>query len=130
MGLGDIGGTPALPPRRWASSIGGTKSRAPQGRAVPLLLIGGASGLLYVVGGTQRALQRGTTSEGAAFLLPTVLYLLATLGLFGLYLLLLVRCRRGEFGSRRARILSMTLPVLFNVLLILVPPSFSIDLLS
>jgi hypothetical protein len=106
-------------------------SRAPKGRADQLLLIGGASGLLYaVVGGTQRALQRGTTSEGAAFLLPTVLYLLATLGLFGLYLLLLVRCRRGGFGSHRARVLAMTLPVLFNVLLILVPPSFSIDLLS
>jgi hypothetical protein len=91
----------------------------------PCLLIGGASGLLYaVVGGTQHALQQGTTSEGAAFLLPIILYLLATLGLFGLYLLLLVRCHRGEFGSRRARILSMTLPVLFNVLLILVPPSF------
>jgi hypothetical protein len=96
MGLGDIGGTPALPPRRWASSIGGTKNRAPEGRALPLLLIGGASGLLYaVVGGTQHALQQGTTSEGAAFLLPTVLYLLATLGLFGFYLLLLVRCGRG-----------------------------------
>jgi alpha-1,6-mannosyltransferase len=96
-----------------------------------VLLIGGGSGLLYaVVGGTQLALQRGTTAEGASFLLPTVLYLLATLGLFALYLLLLVKCRRGGFGSRRALVLAMTLPVLFNVLLILVPPSFSIDLLS
>jgi alpha-1,6-mannosyltransferase len=55
---------------------------------------------------------------------------LATLGLFALYLLLLVWCRRGGFGSSRAVVFAMTLPVLFNVLFILVPPSFSIDLLS
>jgi hypothetical protein len=96
MGLGDIGGTPALPPRRWASSIGGTKNRAPEGRALPLLLIGAANGLLYaVVAGTQHALQRGTTSGGRGVPSPYRPVPVATLGLFGFYLLLLVRCGRG-----------------------------------
>ena len=64
-----------------------------------VVLIGVASGLLYaVVLGAQRAMQRGPMFEGAALRLQTGLYLLATLGLFALYVLLLLRCRGGAFG--------------------------------
>jgi hypothetical protein len=95
------------------------------------VLIGVASGLLYaVLLGTQRAMQRAHSIEGVELQLQTGLYLLATLGLFALYVLLLLMCRGGAFGTRRARILAFGFPVVFNVLLALVPPSLSIDLLS
>jgi alpha-1,6-mannosyltransferase len=106
-------------------------SRSTGGPRLPVWLIGVVSGLLYaVVAGTQRAIQRAPIIEGTAPALQTGLYLMATLGLFALYALLLLMCRKGAFGTRRARIFAFSFPVLFNVLYVFVPPSLSIDLLS
>jgi hypothetical protein len=97
-----------------------------------VLVVGAVSGLLYVVlASAQGAIQRGPQPGGAAGLpLQIALYVAATIGLFALFGLLLVACSRAGLQSRSARMLAIGLPVLFNVLWILTPPSLSIDLLS
>ena len=97
-----------------------------------VLVAGAGSGLLYV--GTvvaQRALQHGPGPDSAeGLLLQIALYMTATIGLFAFYGRLLVVCRRGGLRSRGARMLAVGFPILFNLLLLLVPPGLSIDLLS
>jgi alpha-1,6-mannosyltransferase len=97
-----------------------------------VLLAGTGSGLLYL--GTamaQRFLQHGPGPDGATgLLLQIVLYVTATIGLFGFYGGLLVVCRSGGLHKRGARMLAVGLPVVVNLLLLLVPPGLSIDLLS
>jgi alpha-1,6-mannosyltransferase len=97
-----------------------------------LLFIGAASGVLYgVVEITQRAIQQ-RPSAGALGAVPVAfgLYLLATIGLFALFAVLLRMCRRGAINARRTLVLALGFPVLFNVLFVLTPPNLSIDLLS
>jgi alpha-1,6-mannosyltransferase len=97
-----------------------------------VLVAGTGSGLLYL--GTamaQRFLQHGPGPDGATgLLLQIVLYVMATIGLFAFYGGLLVVCRNGGLHNRGARMLAVGLPVVFNLLLLLVPPGLSIDLLS
>jgi alpha-1,6-mannosyltransferase len=97
-----------------------------------VLVVGAGSGLLYVgLASAQRAIQRGPRPDGAAgLLLQIALYVTATIGLFALYGLLLMACRRASLPTRSVRVLAIGVPVLFNIVLILLPPSLSIDLLS
>jgi alpha-1,6-mannosyltransferase len=93
------------------------------GRA--LLLIGIASGMLYVVVlVAQRVIQRGPRTGGL------IAYVTATIGLFVLFAALLRICAKGGLPTRGTRVLAIAFPVLFNLLFVLVPPNFSIDLLS
>jgi alpha-1,6-mannosyltransferase len=97
-----------------------------------LLFIGAVSGALYgVVEITQRAIQQ-RPSAGALAAVPVALglYLLATIALFALFAILLRMCRTGAINARRTLLLALGFPVLFNILFVLTPPNFSIDLLS
>jgi alpha-1,6-mannosyltransferase len=105
--------------------------RVPSGMS-SVLMVGTGSGLLYsAMAMAQRALHQGPGPDRAMGLPPQIIpYVAATLGLFALYCRLLVVCGRGGLRTRNARMLAIGLPMLFNALLLLLPPSLSIDLLS
>jgi alpha-1,6-mannosyltransferase len=97
-----------------------------------LILVGAGSGLLYAATyAAQRGL-RGNSTPLATRLprLDILLYLVATVGLFLLYGLLLMICRRGGLGTPRARVLAFAFPVAFNIAFLAAAPNLSIDLLS
>jgi hypothetical protein len=95
-----------------------------------VLWIGVLSGGLYAaVAVSQRAIQIDPR-HGVLGSVPLRLgvYLVATVGLFALYVVLLSRTH--ALRTRRMRLIAIGFPLLFNVLFVLVPPSFSIDVLS
>jgi hypothetical protein len=97
-----------------------------------LLLCGAGSGVLHVaVYLTQRVIQRGPDSAGGLpFVATLAAYALATCGLFTLYALVVVACRRGRIATRRERRLAILIPVVFNVVLLPTQPALSIDIYS
>lgn len=107
---------------------------------LPVLLIGGASGALYLlVYRTQRALYhltfdgvtvREVAADRTPMLVQSAAYYGATLALFALYVGLLALCRRGGLRDRRACALALVFPVLFNLGMLLGRPYLSIDLYS
>jgi len=112
--------------------------------ALRVAVIGLASGVLYLVvyvaqwaifrnGLDQEVagtLLRGDPADGSRLLLQGGAYYGATLLLFVLYGWLLVLCRRGLLRDRRARLLAVLFPVLFNAGLLLGHPYQSIDALT
>jgi alpha-1,6-mannosyltransferase len=100
--------------------------------AALVALIGVGSGLLYAaVYAAQRGLKGGPGRPPVAVpRFQLVLYVVATVGLFVLYLLLLMMCRRNGLAARRTRLLAFGFPVIFNVLFMLSAPNLSIDLFS
>jgi hypothetical protein len=101
------------------------------GEVWSVLVIGVASGLLYVVVvATERRIQGSSSSgETSASQLDGV-FVIATLAMFALFGALLLICSRGGLVTRKARVIAIAFPVLFNVVLVFVPPRLSIDLLS
>jgi len=108
--------------------------------ALPVLLIGIVSGMLYLLTyQAQRALYhltfdgvalRGIASDRTPLLGQSALYYGATIGLFALYVWLLALCRQGALRDRRVRTLALLFPVLFNLGLLLGRPYLAIDLAS
>jgi hypothetical protein len=92
-----------------------------------VLAAGLASGLLYLaMYAGQRAIHRGP--DGAALPAGIALYLVATIGLFALYVYLLRMFRRPlRTGVRRV---AVGLPVLYGLLWLGTAPVFSIDVFS
>jgi len=107
-------------------------------QALPVLLIGLISGVLYLLTyQAQRALYhltfdgvalRGITSNRTPLLAQSALYYGTTIGLFALYVWLLALCRQGALRDRRVCTLAVLFPVLFNLGLLLGRPYLSIDL--
>jgi len=107
-------------------------------QALPVLLIGLISGVLYLLTyQAQRALYhltfdgvalRGITSNRTPLWGQSALYYGTTIGLFALYVWLLALCRRGALRDRRVCTLAVLFPVLFNLGLLLGRPYLSIDL--
>jgi alpha-1,6-mannosyltransferase len=77
----------------------------------------------------RRWLDDSADSDASLSRLDVVVFVIATLLLFALFAALLLRLRRDP-PARDIRILAIVFPVAFNVLLMFVPPSTSIDLLS
>ncbi len=63
-------------------------------------------------------------------LAPFVVYTAVTIGLFALFITLLVLCARYGPFTRRQRVLAISFPIVFNVAFLFTPPTLSIDLLS
>jgi alpha-1,6-mannosyltransferase len=107
----------------------GARTVSPQKRAV--LMLGAASAVLYAIAAiTQRRwLDDSADADASISPLEVVVFVIATLLVFALFAALLRRFR-SEPPSRDARILAIAFPVAFNALLVFVPPSTSIDLLS
>ena len=85
------------------------------------------NGLDQEVAGT---LLRGDPADGSRLLLQGGAYCGATLLLFVLYGWILILCRRGLLLDRRARLLAVSFPVLFNAGLLLGHSYQSIDALT
>lgn len=102
---------------------------SPQKRTV--LIVGAVSAVLYAVtaAAQRRWLQDSADSDASLFWVDVVVFVIATLLLFALFAALLRRFRWDPPASD-IRILAIVFPVAFNVLLVFVPPSTSIDLLS
>jgi hypothetical protein len=127
-----------LPLRRSAN-----QSRGRFGGTPLIMVAGAASAALYLSSLlTQRAMFRnglhsdvlfpdpGNAADRSALLWQYGGYLISTLGLFALYALVLIRCRRGELGRGMERAWSLAFPILFNLLLIPVAPHLSRDIFS
>ncbi len=96
-------------------------------RASRIVIAGVASGLLYVaMYMSQRALHGGPGSEG--FSAGIVLYLVVTVGLFAIYVYLLLLFRRPLLGW--VRVVALGLPVLYSLLWLPTAPVFSSDVLA
>ena len=120
--------------------------RLEHGRRDGLLVaaIGVLSGGLYIVGyAAQRAVfvngqasnvageaVRGTPPDGERLALELGVYWGATAGLFLLYALILILCRRGDLRDGRAALLALSFPALFNVGLLFGRPYQSMDALT
>jgi alpha-1,6-mannosyltransferase len=107
-------------------------ARRPSSALFRLLAIGSLSGVLYfITNSTQRliAQDRGLDGIAGASRQP-VLYVGATLGLFGLYSWFLMICRRGELRRPDVRAVAVVMPIVFNGLFLLAMPSLTIDTLS
>ncbi len=120
--------------------------RLEHGRRDGLLVaaIGVLSGGLYIVGyAAQRAVfingqaanvagevVRGTPPDAERLALELGVYWGATAGLFLLYALILVLCRRGDLRDGRAALLALSFPALFNVGLLFGRPYQSMDALT
>jgi alpha-1,6-mannosyltransferase len=114
-----------------SSSAGEGKERASRIAGRSVLLIGVASGLLYLaVVAIQTRIHAPASPDGASGSSAYAVFVIATLSLFALYGGLLFICARGHLVSKRAGVIAFAFPVVFNVLLILAPPRLSIDLLS
>jgi alpha-1,6-mannosyltransferase len=111
-----------------ARRAGDDVESAKAARAKTRILIASlASGVLYVaVHLAQRAVHRGP--DGDTFAAGISLYLIATLGVFTLYVWLLALCRRPLQG--RIRILALGLPVLYSLLWLPAAPVFSSDVFA
>lgn len=95
--------------------------------AARLVALGVASGLLYVaMYASQRAIHAGPGST--VFAGSVALYLVITIGVFGLYAWVLVLCRRQLTGA--ARLAAWAVPVVVSVMWLPVAPVFSIDVFS
>jgi hypothetical protein len=96
-----------------------------------VLIVGAVSAMLYAVtaAAQRRWLQDSADSDASLFWVDVVAFVIATLLLFALFAALLRRFR-WDPPARDTRILAIVFPVAFNVLLVFVPPSTSIDLLS
>jgi alpha-1,6-mannosyltransferase len=97
-----------------------------------VLVIGIASGLLYVVvARAQRWIQSPPSKDASStsWVEPAV-FVTGTLALFALFVTLLLVCAKSGLPSRKARVLVIAFPVVYNLLFVLVPPRLSIDLLS
>ena len=96
-----------------------------------VLIVGAASELLYAITAVaqRRWLQDSADSDASLSGLGVLVFVIATLLLFVLFAALLLRFR-GDPPARDVRILAIVFPVAFNALLVFVPPSTSIDLLS
>jgi alpha-1,6-mannosyltransferase len=107
----------------------GPRTVSPQKRTV--LIVGAVSAVLYAVtaAAQRRWLQDSADSDASLSRVDVVVFVIATLLLFALFAALLLRFR-GDPPARDIRILAIVFPVAFNVLLVFVPPSTSIDLLS
>jgi hypothetical protein len=112
-----------------------TVDDAERGRTVSqkraVLIVGAASAVLYALTAVAQRRWLNDSADGDASLsrLDVVVFVIATLLLFALFAAVLRRFR-SEPPSRDARILAIVFPVVFNALLVFVPPSTSIDLLS
>lgn len=107
----------------------GARTVSPQKRTV--LIVGAVSAVLYAVtaAAQRRWLQDSADSDASLSRVDVVVFVIATFLLFALFAALLRRFRRDP-PARDIRILAIVFPVAFNVLLVFVPPSTSIDLLS
>lgn len=87
--------------------------------------------MLYAIAAVKQRRWLRDSADGDASLsrLDVVVFVIATLLLFALFAVLLRRFWRDP-PARDIRILAIVFPVAFNVLLVFVPPSTSIDLLS
>lgn len=106
--------------------------------------IGVLSGVLYVVGYAAQwavfrngqytnvagVVVRGTPPDGGRLALELGVYWGATALLFALYAWILILCRRGSLRDRRASLLALSFPVLFNVGLLFGRPYQSMDALT
>jgi alpha-1,6-mannosyltransferase len=119
------------PPVPVRSRVTRLVSRA-SGSTTSVLVIGLSSGVLYLVTYVaQRAIQHaGQGDKRGLPVFPLLLYVSATVCLFGLVTLLLYICRRQGLANRRATILAVAFPVAFDLLFLVAAPNFSIDLLS
>ena len=94
-------------------------------------MLGAASAVLYAIAAVTQRRWLDDSADAAASISPleVVAFVIATLLLFALFAALLRRFRRDP-PARDIRILAIVFPLAFNVLLVFVPPSTSIDLLS
>ena len=95
--------------------------------ATRLVVLGVGSGLLYVaMYAAQRAIHAGPTAD--TFAAGLAVYPVITIGVFVLYALVLVLCRRPLTAAMR--LAAWGFPVVFSILWLPVAPVFSIDVFS
>ncbi len=101
--------------------------------AVLYLLVYFIQGAIFSNGLTMQvmgALVQVYPGDGFRLLFQIIVYYGATVGLFVLYIWVLVLCRRGRLQNLRVRNLPLLFPIVFNVGLLTGRPHLSIDVFS